>query len=104
MDGNVRSDEVAQYVNNFLNVYRVRPRDADDDVPRSEDDVSDEELEVSHNQLHEMLKTRVGGRYRGKNSLHDADETEEQVSHRENSSSGIILAESLWGADANKKR
>ena len=43
LDGNVVSQESARYVHNFLSVFRVRPRDQDEDV-RSDEDVDGEEL------------------------------------------------------------
>ena len=39
----------------------MRPRDDEDNDARSDDLVSDEELEVSRNILKEALQTRVGG-------------------------------------------
>ena len=41
LDGNVVSQESARYVSNFLCVFRVRPRDQDEDI-RSDEDVDDE--------------------------------------------------------------
>ena len=41
LDGNVVSQESARYVSNFLSVFRVRPRDQDEDA-RSDEDVDDE--------------------------------------------------------------
>lgn len=58
LGGSVVSEDAARYVNNF----RIRPKDPDEDVVHSGDDVSDEELQVSHIRLDDMLQTRVGGR------------------------------------------
>ena len=55
--------------NNFLNVYRICLRDAEDDVSRSDDGVGDGEFEFSHDQLEEMLKVRFRNRERGKNTF-----------------------------------
>ena len=42
-------------------VYRIRPRDLDDDVLPDED-FSDEELELTEADLARALETRIGGR------------------------------------------
>ena len=54
LDGNVVSQESARYVSNFLCVYRVRPRDQDEDV-RSDEDVDDEELILTTSDLKQAL-------------------------------------------------
>ena len=41
LDGTVVSQSSARYVSHFLCVFRVRPRDQDEDV-RSDEDVDDE--------------------------------------------------------------
>ena len=62
LDGNVVSQESARYVHNFLSVFRVRPRDQDEDV-RSDEDVDDEELILTTSDLNQALKTRIGGQH-----------------------------------------
>ena len=61
LDGEVVSQESARYINNFLSVYRVRPRDPSDDL-RSDEDVSDEELILDDADPEKVMETRVGGR------------------------------------------
>ena len=60
LDGNVVSRESARYVSNFLCVFRVRPRDQDEDM-RSDEDVDDESLILTAKDLQQALKTRIGG-------------------------------------------
>ena len=57
LDGGVQTKEAARYGSNCLSVYRVRPRDADEAGERSDEDVSDEELDVGFEQLDESLKS-----------------------------------------------
>ena len=52
--------ESARYISTFLSVYRVRPRDSNDDA-RSDSYFSDEELTLTEADLEEALNTRVGG-------------------------------------------
>ena len=56
LDGNVVSQDSARYVSNCLCVFRVRPRDQDEDV-RSDEDVDDEELIITRHDLKQALKT-----------------------------------------------
>ena len=56
---------------------------------------------MTHDQLADMLQTRVGGRERSEDSL---NETEEQISQRQNSTTGITLAYSLWGTRVSRKQ
>ena len=48
--GGVLSEESVRYINNFMSVYRVRPRDVSDDVV-SDEDFSDEELVLTEKDL-----------------------------------------------------
>lgn len=50
-----------RYISNFLSVYRVRPRDPNEDA-RSDEDFSDEELVLNEDMLERAMKTRVGGK------------------------------------------
>ena len=59
LSGNVVSHESVRYITNFMSVYRVRPRDVDEDV-LSDEDFQDEELELTEDALAEALKTRIG--------------------------------------------
>ena len=54
----VISAEDARYVGNVLSVYRVRPRDGDEDV-RATEDVSDDVLVLTHGDLEEALKIMI---------------------------------------------
>ena len=105
LDGGVQTKEAARYVGNFLSVYRVRPRDADEAGERSDEDVSDEELDVGFDQLDEALKSRVGGKRRkdgdGDSSSEEGDADAGQgaggTSHYENSKGGMAVAQQAWG-------
>ena len=57
-DGRVACQETKRYVDNFLAVTRTRPDDEAGE--RSDDDFSDEELEISAHNFSEILKTRMG--------------------------------------------
>jgi hypothetical protein len=61
LDGNVISCESVRYISNFLSVYRVRPRDPNEDA-RSDEDFSDEDLVLNEDMLEQAMKTRVGGK------------------------------------------
>ena len=50
-----------KYVGNFLSVYRVRPRDPDEDA-RSDEDFDDEKLVLDENMLERAMESRVGGK------------------------------------------
>ena len=54
LDGHIISEESVRFVSNFLSVYRVRPTDPSEDV-RSDEDVSDEELQLTAEDLEEVL-------------------------------------------------
>ena len=58
LNGNVISEESIRYISNFLCVYRVRPTDPSEDV-RSDEDVSDEELQLTAEDLEEVLKPEL---------------------------------------------
>ena len=98
LDGDLLSAESLRYVSNFMNVYRVRPTDDDDDEAHSDDLASDEELKVSHASLKDALETRVGGHRR----LGDEDEETtpgQACTHQENSKPGMERARVMWAAD-----
>ena len=99
LDGGILCKESKRYIGNFLTVHRVRPSGDDSDDAPSDDQVSDEELEVSHARLNEALETRVGGR--GPETREDDGgagdpENAKEGSHRENSTSGMALAKDVW--------
>ena len=50
LSGNVLSEESVKYINHFMSVYRVRPRDVSDDVV-SDGDFSDAEFELTEQDL-----------------------------------------------------
>ena len=60
LSGNVVSQESVRYMNNLLCVYRIRPRDVADDVS-SDEEFSDEELELTEGDLARALAMRIGG-------------------------------------------
>ena len=90
-----------RFVYNLLNVCRCRPKDDDVDDARSDDMVSDEELEVKHEDLVEMLQTRIGGHEKdvGIDDTEGQDD-ERGKSHHANSSEGCALASATWTAAA----
>ena len=61
LDGEVISEESMRYINNFLSVYRVRPCDPTEDI-LSDEDFSEEELELTEIDLERALRSKVGGR------------------------------------------
>ena len=61
LSGNVVSQESVRYINNFMCVYRIRPRDIAEDM-LSDEDFSDEELELAEADLAHALETRISGR------------------------------------------
>ena len=82
-------------VGNFLSVHRVRPRDDDEDDGNSDDIISDEELELSHEHLKDALTTRIGGR-----ETNRADACLQ--SHFLNSESAMELGADIWtGCDTS---
>ena len=105
LDGNVQTEESARYVGNFMSVYRVRPQDADGTEERSDEDVSDVELDVGFEQLDEALKSRVGGKRRkdgdGDSCSEESDAGGMQgpggMSHYDNSKGGMTVAQKAWG-------
>ena len=101
LQGKILTEEAARYIRNFLCVNRMRSRDRDDDVDcRSDDIISDEELELSKEELTEALETRIGGKQPGQKTRDIDNHMEpEELSHFENSSSAIGLAQAVWGAE-----
>ena len=94
LSGNVISEESVRYINNFMCVYRVRPRDVSDDVLSGED-FSDAELELTEQDLERALRTRIGGRESKKSDNTRASATG-RMSHEENSRTGIALVQQIW--------
>lgn len=63
---------------------------ADEDQANSDEDISDEELDVSNDSLLQALKTRVGGSERkSKNNTPDMD------THHQHSDKGMRLAKHI---------
>ena len=100
LDGGVGCEETKRYVGNFLSVHRMRPQNDEVDDAHSSDMASDEELEVSHADLQEALKTRIGGRAgEGKNDDAEADiDANGAMTHHESSSVGMGIAQNVWKA------
>ena len=85
---------------NVLSVYRVRPRDPNEDA-RSDEDFDDEELIVDEHTLEEAMRSRVGGREQGdlvdEEKGHDVNEhLNGKTTHEENSRSAMDLAKRIW--------
>ena len=59
LNGNAVSHESVRYITNLMSVYRVRPKDVDEDI-LSDEDFQDEELELTGTDLAEALETRIG--------------------------------------------
>ena len=99
LDGNILCEEARRHVNNFLVVFRVRGKDDDDAGVRSDEMISDVELEVSHDSLEAALHTRVGKkRGREDSDKEDQDENEEKQRAEE----GMQLGEAVWGGCQRK--
>ena len=87
------------YINNFLSVYRVRPCDPTEDI-LSDEDFSDEELELTEMDLERALRSKVGGREpkaNGKAKTSSSGKT----SHEENSRTGMAMAQQIWNVVKN---
>ena len=97
--GGVLSEESVRYINNFMSVYRVRPRDVSDDVV-SDEDFSDEELVLTEQDLARAMQTRIGGR-ETKKAESQRTSASGKVSHEENSRTGIHLVQKIWPVDDN---
>ena len=95
LGGRILCHEAKKYVGNFMAVHRVRPGGDDSDSACSDDMVSDEELEVTHASIQAALATRLGGHGR------EEDEEGKAGSHRENSSTGMSLAQAVWTPEEN---
>ena len=94
LNGNIVSQEALKYVGNLLSVYRVRPRDPNDDA-RSDEDFDDEKLVLDASLLERAMRSRVGGK-----SSDDVCDVKElmngKTSHEVNSRSAMDLASKLW--------
>ena len=66
--GQILCEAARRLVGNFISVHRVRPEDEASEDGNSDDIVSDEELQVSTDQLIDALTTRIGGKNRTENS------------------------------------
>ena len=100
LDGGITCAEAKRYVGNFLGVHRVRPSNDEIDDGHSSDMASDEELEISHTDLHKALTTKIGGRG-GANDEEEGEGIEHGISgnatHHDNSTTGIQVAQGVWG-------
>ena len=97
--GGIICERSNRYIGNFLSVYRVRPGQEDDNDRADEDLASDEDVEVNHDDLEDVLKTRVGGRVSGDRKDDSDDEKGEDVrkSHHANSEDAIARGHEIWG-------
>jgi hypothetical protein len=108
LNGNVLCETTMQYINNFFCVNRLRPANAEHDEANSDDLLSDEDVQLSTEDLAHVLQTRKGGRETkegatGKRGTDDDDA--EANTHHENSSTAMDLAQDIWGlADGKKDR
>jgi len=108
LDGGIGCEETKRYVGNFLSVYRIRPRDDEEDDRHTSDAASDEDLRVTASDLTEALRTKVGGRGRrddirgaDQQSASDTDDDDDRTGgQRENSRAGMAVAQQIWCADA----
>ena len=83
----------ALFVGNYFSVHRVRPQDDDASEDGNSDDiVSDEELQVSSEQLLDALATRIGGRER-KQAADEQEACAGGASHYQNSCTAMDLDE-----------
>ena len=101
MQEGVMCEEAARYLNNFMNVTRIRPTDSHDLEACSEDLVSDEELFVNGDVLEDALRTKVGGRQREVEEDGDPLEHVDEGGndHFSNSSAAISRAQQIWGIE-----
>ncbi len=93
LNGNVISQESARCVNHFLCVFRVRPRNPDEDE-RSDEDIDDEELILTKENMKEALKTRIGGHHTQGQTPNLTDSS--KTSHEANSGQAIDIAQRTW--------
>ena len=83
---------------NFLAVHRVRLQDDEDEDGHSSDMASDEELEVSNADIQAALQTRIGGQAQTDAACdEDPSEASARKSHYAIFSSGVELAQHVWG-------
>jgi hypothetical protein len=94
LNGEVMSEESMRYINDVLSVYRVRPRDPTEDV-LSDEDFSDEELELTEVDLERALKSKVGGREPRANGKAKSS-TSGKTSHEEKMRTGMAMAQQIW--------
>ena len=94
LSGQAICEEALKYINNFMCVYRVRPRDVSDDV-LSDEEFSDAELELTEQDFERALRTSIGGREseKGDNTRPSATG---RVSHEENFRTGIAVVQQIW--------
>ena len=100
LSGHVLSEESVRYINNFMSVYRVRPRDVSEEI-RSDEEFSDVELELTERDLERALQTKIGGRAKKADSTRAS--TTRRVSHEENSRTGIALVQEIWPVDNSQR-
>lgn len=100
LEGKIMTQESARYIRNFLSVNRMRPRDRDQEAEcRSDDLISDEELELSREELAEALETRIGGKQLNAEDVDNAEVDPSEVGQFENSSSAIARAQKVWSTE-----
>ena len=87
LNGNVVSHESVRYITNVMSVYRVHPKDVDEDI-LSDEDFQDEELELTEADLADALKTRIGG-HTSKRIKKNERKASGKSTHEENSKRGV---------------
>ena len=75
-DGRVACQETKRYLHNFMSVTRARPEEHEEE--HSEDQLSDEELQVNKHNFRDALKTRMGS------GPQKRDVTEDDVGEHDN--------------------
>ena len=103
LNGNVISEESVRYMNHFLSVYRVRPRDPSEDVLSDEDSLMRNVYRTGAD-LTRALKTIIGGREPHAKSKGKSSATG-KATHEEHSRTGMAIARHIWavGEDPSVK-
>jgi hypothetical protein len=76
LNGRILTEESRKYIHNFIVVTCVRPGDAEEE-DRSDEQVSDEELEVNEFNFAEVIETRIGGVVAGEHEEETGDDSED---------------------------
>ena len=94
--GHVLSQEMKHIIQNFFAVTRARPNDKEVERNQSDEEVSDEDLDVNAHDLEELLLTTPGGR---KGTV-----TRRADDHHENALAGIAHVRNRWANTAHAQR